>query len=78
MEVKAIIEGLIKHAQRNYETDGWDFLIETYETEEIEFEIIGNNLASVEEAIQHFARIMRILDDPRSDALAEMDVWYDH
>lgn len=70
MEMTALVEAVKEHAQKNYNTGGWDYVIETYEDEEIEEVIAG--ATTVEEAIKLMGEEIGELDDVRKDVQAEI------
>ncbi len=67
--IAALVAAVKKHAQDNYERDGWDMVVECYEDSEIAEEVAGCNTA--EEAIALLGEIAGAYDDRRKDAQAE-------
>ena len=65
MTKQELIDGVKAHALANYETGGWDYLVEAYEDNEVAKLIAGET--TLEGAIARVAEVMEILDDRRSD-----------
>lgn len=75
MEQMDIVAAVKKHAQANYEKDGWDIIVECWGTEEIVEVLNGDNLSgkpcqSVEAAIAEVREIAKLHDDRRKDIQA--------
>ena len=64
-----LIAAVRKHAVENYNEDGWDYLVETYNAEEVA-ELIGD-ATTIEEAIARAKKVMLLLNDRRIDIKAE-------
>ena len=64
-----LIAAVRKHAVDNYNEDGWDYLVETYNAEEVA-ELIGD-ATTIEEAIARAKKVMLLLNDRRIDIKAE-------
>ena len=62
---KKFIEAVILHAVDNYETDGWDILVECWSDDEI-WDVI-QSATSEEEAIQLALKALQPLSDYRDD-----------
>jgi len=65
-----IIQKLKDHALAHYETGGWDFLVETFEDEEIRNELVENGITTFDAAVVHFADYMSLLSSRRRDIMA--------
>lgn len=72
MTTRQIAEAIQRHAVVNYEVSGWDWIVECWDLESIEKELIRSNLTTVNEAIESFGRSARIWDDRRRDIQAEI------
>ena len=68
MTNEEIVEGVRKHAQENYATGGWDYIVECYEDEDI-LEI-AEGASSVGEAIKKVAEVCGIQEERRFEAQA--------
>ncbi len=60
-----IATALRKHATENYESDGWDYVVETFDDQELLEEIKG--ATTLEEAIKKISPLLRALDGRRKD-----------
>lgn len=73
-DMKSIVEQVKTYAQAHYEEDGWDFLIETYEDEEI-IELINDldisPTLSLDAVIKGIAEVMALHDERRAGILNE-------
>lgn len=67
MTLQALIEAVKAHALANYESDGWDFVIETQEDSDLAA-IIGD-ATTEEEAIARVGATFKTLDDYRDDII---------
>jgi len=56
------------HALSNYETGGWDYIVESFEDSEIATEIEG--CKTYKEALKKMKRLATVLDDRRKDIQA--------
>lgn len=65
MSKQALVQAVKKHALANYETDGWDILVECYEDSYIE-ELIGD-AKTVEDAIARCRDVVSMVADYRAD-----------
>ncbi len=63
MSKQELIAAVRAHAEANYEKDGWDFLVECWEDEDIA-EWMGN-AATAEQAIAGCRRTVRTLAEQR-------------
>ena len=70
--MKRIIKKLKSHAQRHYETDGWDYLVECYDDDEIEDILREENATTLKEAVAAFS-FLKLKNDRRKDI--EATVW---
>ena len=64
-----IVAAVRKHALENYETGGWDSIVECYDDADIIREMGAATTA--EEAIRNVGRLADIWDDRRQDIQAE-------
>ena len=65
MTLNEIATALRKHATENYESDGWDYVVETFDHDELLKEIEG--ATTLAEAIAKIAPYLKLLDDHRKD-----------
>jgi len=65
-----MIAAVRHHAEKHYNEDGWDYIVECYEDDEIEKEI--GNASTNQEAIANVGRICKLCDDRRQDVIAEI------
>jgi hypothetical protein len=67
-KIEELVAAVKRHAQRNYETGGWDYVIESYTDEEIA-KVIGDPqlIASENVAIQRVADEVGPMDEVRRD-----------
>lgn len=61
----ALVQAIREHAQANYETDGWDYVVEAYEDEDIINEIGDAQTAG--EAIKRIALNVGAVDEHRQE-----------
>lgn len=66
-----LIEAVKAHALANYEADGWDFIVECWEDEEIAEAITEAGATTAEEAIKAVAETAGLLDERRREVQAE-------
>lgn len=64
-EQKRLIAAVRKHANDHYESNGWDYVVESYEDEEILEAMEGAR--TPEEAIARVGKIVKIMDSVRKD-----------
>ncbi len=60
-----LAEQLMDYAEKNYTTEGWDFLVECWTVEEIEEELISENIHTLEGAKKYFSKLVSIWDERR-------------
>lgn len=60
-----LVAGVRAWAEANYEKDGWDYIVETYEDDEL-WEVIAGS-KSLKDAIARAGEVASLLDDRRSD-----------
>jgi len=65
--MKDMIAGVRQHAAENYETGGWDYLIECYSDLEIAEAIENAGAQSIAEAVDVLGCDLAIRDDYRRD-----------
>ena len=65
MTLNEIAAALRQHAIKNYQSDGWDYLVETFDDEELLKEIEG--ATTLAEAIAKIAPYLKRLDSRRKD-----------
>lgn len=63
---QAFIALIRAHALANYNKDGWDILVETYEDEDI-LEAIEGKAVTVDEAIKVLGKVLKVADDYRKE-----------
>ena len=65
-----LIAAVRAHAMENYETEGWDYVVECWTDADIAERIEG--ITTRETAIAAVGRIARLLDERRSEVRAEI------
>ena len=65
------IEAVKAHALKHYSEDGWDYVVECWEDEDISERIVGAQTA--EKAIEMVAHVAKLLDDRRADVRGFVD-----
>ena len=68
-EMRALVDAVRKHACKHYEEDGWDYVVESYDDEELS-DLIAD-AKTVEDAIANVKEIVSIINDQREDAQGE-------
>jgi hypothetical protein len=68
--IAEMIDAIRKHAKANYERDGWDYIVETYEPSELREIIVNTGATTDEVAIAEVGRIAKLLDDNRREVQA--------
>jgi len=64
-----LVDAVKGHAVRNYEKDGWDYIVECYGDGEIGEIIRAANATTREEAIKAVGDYIKVKDDYRSDIM---------
>lgn len=59
------VEAIKRHANANYETDGWDYVVETFTDEEIWKEV--KDCVTEQQAIAKMKELVELLDERRRD-----------
>jgi hypothetical protein len=67
-EMRALVKGVKAHALANYETDGWDVVVECRTDEDIAEEIAG--CKTVMEAVKVVGDTAKMYDDHRKEIQA--------
>lgn len=70
--MQELVLAVKKYAQKNYETDGWDYVVEAFEDSEIADEIRKAGAKTDVQAIKVIHEIVKLHDDQRKDVLAEI------
>ncbi len=65
-----LIKAVREHAKANYESDGWDILVECYSDDDIR-DIIGG-AKTIKGAIRNAGFYLRRMDDRRKDVQGEI------
>ena len=68
--MQEMVNAVKQHAQKNYNTDGWDYVVEAFEDDEIADELRKCNARTNEDAIKVVHEWVLILDDHRKDIQA--------
>ena len=68
-----LVEAVKAHALANYETGGWDFVVECWEDADIAEEIANAGATTEAEAIAAVARFASLQDERRREV--EATVW---
>ena len=66
-----LVQAVKDHAVKNYETGGWDYVVECWEDADIANEIAGS-VQTPAGAIMKVGKIVKILNDNRRDVMAEI------
>tara|TARA_R100000700_G_scaffold38694_1_gene50344 strand:+ start:226 stop:453 length:228 start_codon:yes stop_codon:yes gene_type:complete len=66
---EALVDAVKGHAVRNYEKDGWDYIVECYGDGDIASIIQAANATTREEAIKAVGDYIKVKDDYRSDIM---------
>lgn len=69
MKMSDLVKAVKYHAVANYNKDGWDYVVECYEDDEIANEIRGAR--EPREAIRMIGKILKAKDDLRKDIQSE-------
>jgi hypothetical protein len=64
-QLKKWVADLKNHAVKNYNQDGWDYLVETYSDTDILMEI--RDCECYEDAFERMADNLKLLDDNRKE-----------
>ena len=72
MTMNELAAAVRNHAQDNYEVDGWDYIVECWESSEIIAELELEKITSESAAIAHFLDIAKIFDERRREVEAEI------
>lgn len=72
-----MVEAVKAHALKNYEKNGWDFLVECWSDAEIAEEInyesdYAKKATTVAQAVKKIGKILRIQDERRREVRAEI------
>ena len=62
-----LINAVKKHAFNNYETDGWDYLVECWDDGDILEQISDKNATTPEAAIKACLEIVKLQDEMRRE-----------
>lgn len=70
-----MVDAIQKHARENYNTDGWDFVVETMDRDDITKHLLepltlDRPVQTIEEAIAALHYLVKLLDDRRKDVQA--------
>ena len=63
----SLVDAVKGHAVRNYEKDGWDYIVECYNDGEIAEIIQDANATTREKAIKAVGDYIKVADDYRSE-----------
>jgi len=70
LDIVALVEGVKRHALDNYNVNGWDYIVETMDDEEIAKEIQGCN--TLKGAVAKVGQLAKLLDERRREVTAEI------
>lgn len=62
-----IASAISRHASENYNTDGWDYIVECYSLNDIIAVLIEEQITNLDAALKHFAWRASLLNDRRRD-----------
>lgn len=71
MEMQELVNAVMDHAEKNYNKDGWDYVVETMDRRDIA-ELIGEARSS-KAAIAKVKKIAKLLNDRRREV--EATIW---
>lgn len=66
-----LVQKIKAHALSNYESDGWDFVVESFTDKEISEFIVEANATTFDDAIAALVKFTRILKERQDERLAE-------
>lgn len=66
-EEKELLIGLYEYAINNYNKDGWDCMIESWDDLNMLDEIREHKFSSLDKAIEFYQKVCKMLDDRRKD-----------
>ncbi len=70
--IEAMVEAVKAHAIKNYDSDGWDTIVECYEDRELAEEIRESGASTIAEAIERIGKGCKTYDGHRKDVQAEV------
>ncbi len=65
----ALVRCVKNHAQQNYNSDGWDYLVECYDDSDIAEMIAECKAITAKQAITYVGGVLKDKDDYRSDIM---------
>jgi hypothetical protein len=65
-----IIKALRAHAEAHYTEDGWDYLVECFDDEDVERVLVADNVTTLAQAIEAFS-FLKVKNEMRQDVRAE-------
>jgi hypothetical protein len=68
--MQELIDAVKTHANQNYHTGGWDFVVECWEDHDIAEAIAG--ATNADQAIRRVQQIAKTLDDHRQEVQSEI------
>ena len=69
--MEAVIDALVAHAYANYETGGWDVLVECYSRKDMIEELEAQNITTIRGAVEYYERVLGAHDESRQDIEGE-------
>ena len=72
MNMADMVNAVKKHATSNYDNDGWDYVVEAFEDNEISDLIRKEGCRTKEEAIAAVGETCNLLNNVRKDVQAEI------
>lgn len=70
--MQELVKAVKDHAKKNYDSNGWDYVVETFEDSEIADEIRKAGARTERDAIKVLFEIVKLHDDCRKDVQAEI------
>lgn len=67
MTTEQLVDALKKYANEHYEEDGWDFVVEAMDRDEIAKELREAGAATLSDAIEVVGSIAKLLDERRRE-----------
>lgn len=71
MTIIQIVAAVREHAFANYETGGWDYLVECYNPSDIARWVMEEGWTDAQQAIEGIGKVLAIKDSVRKDMEAE-------
>lgn len=67
MTLEQIAEAVMQHAEKHYNENGWDYIVECFSIGDIVRELTECNVSTLPEAIKEMGEYAGLLDERRTD-----------